>query len=165
MRTVEKEKTIYTTVYVANDGKEFFSKEECEKYEQTAWFVIQQMFDSLEQQKTKRVREAFNYPILEHEEDITAINITNATDLEIVNRWVKAINDAQKWQDLKPYGTKDIGTIQLIGFLYDTFYQYGSLEDTKKCFCDGLDSLANKLTEKEKSFFKIVSPESDEATL
>ena len=44
MVEVKKERTVYDTWYKASDGVEFRTKEECEKYEQTARAVVRTKF-------------------------------------------------------------------------------------------------------------------------
>lgn len=47
MKTVKKENVSYYDVFVADDGKEFKDKLECEKYEKTAHFAIEAQYHEL----------------------------------------------------------------------------------------------------------------------
>jgi len=47
MKTVKKENVSYYDVFVADDGKEFKDKLECEKYEKTAQFAIEAQYSEL----------------------------------------------------------------------------------------------------------------------
>ena len=44
MKEIQKEKKVFDTWYQATDGTEFRTREECEKYEQTAHAVVRQKF-------------------------------------------------------------------------------------------------------------------------
>lgn len=82
-RTIEE-----VTGYEANDGKRFSSKEECEKYEQTAEAVINNDFNELfivGEFPECSIFESFGYG--SEEFWMTVIEINNTNDLEIANRY------------------------------------------------------------------------------
>ena len=52
MKEIQKEKKVYDTWYEATDGTEFRTREECEKYEQTAHAVVRTKFLKLVVEKS-----------------------------------------------------------------------------------------------------------------
>lgn len=85
-RTVTREEI---TGYEANDGTIFKTKEECEKYENTAEAVINKEFRKLmlggEEFPECQIYENFGYG--SEEFNMAVLDIKNANDLEIANRY------------------------------------------------------------------------------
>lgn len=47
MKVVQKERVTYTKIYVANDGTEFLSEEDCKKYENSYRATVKKCYDSV----------------------------------------------------------------------------------------------------------------------
>ena len=144
MRKERKEikRVEYKDIFIANDGTEFSSEDECEKYEGTAKCAINAMFEGIPQQKTY-MDYVDKFQMFGSEDIMHAIKIRNLEDVEVVNKWIKS-------QDASNSGISvdTIGTIQLIN-QYDTYtFCFGTPEDLKKTYADAVDSLVEKLIEK-----------------
>lgn len=144
MRKERKEfkKIEYKDVFIANDGTEFSSEDECRKYEGTCKCAINAMFEEIPQQKTY-MDYVDKFQMFGSEDIMHAIKIRSLEDVEVVNKWIKS-QDASN----SGIGTDTIGTIQLVN-QYDTCtYCFGTPEDLKKVYADAIDSLVEKLVEK-----------------
>lgn len=92
MKEIKETKTIETVVgYEAMDGKRFGTKEECEKYEDSAEFVIQQdFFKVIKDNKLIPECEIFaNYGYGSEEYEYAVVNIKDVNVLEIINKYLK----------------------------------------------------------------------------
>lgn len=141
------EKTIYEVkkTYVANDGTEFKDMEECEKYEATAKCVINEMFNKLNFQRSQCVGIAHDiFTAISSYDDMYAVKIENANQLEIVNKWLHE----QDGYVNNYLGEETIGTVQLINEYDDGVWTVGTPERLKEEFSKAIDSLYNKLLEK-----------------
>lgn len=149
MRTEKKEiqKIEYVTTYIANDGTEFKSEEECRKYEETAECAIRGMFKGLKPQHTERIGESGGlFTAFDYDDDVFAVKVENASQLEILNKWVKMLDPGNY---LPCFTDEAIGTIQLIVENYDgNLWFLGTPEEFKKLLNEEVDSLFNKLIEK-----------------
>lgn len=97
MKQINKEVTSYKTVYVAVDGTEFDSKEECVKYENSAQGVLRDKFNKLV------VREIDAYSLMFGNEDCTVyyVQFREESDIDalmqycyLCNPWM--LQDAQE---------------------------------------------------------------------
>ena len=132
-------------IYVAKDGTEFDTAEECKKYEETAKCAINGMFNKLKVQYTYGVGEYEPFHTFYCEDELYAVKIENADQLEITNKWIKSIDPSNE-----AIGADAIGTIQLIN-TYDGgggAWIIGTPEKLKEIYCKGIDKLYNKLIEK-----------------
>lgn len=146
----------YKDIYVANDGKEFASEEECKKYEQTAEGVINSAFARLSVgNKVLNVSE--DWYIFGCEEDLGCVSITDEHDLHDFNMFLQ-YHDARPvgklWSDgvrgTIQFGPEAIGTIQVVGVdSIENFYAYGSIEELKAYLYGHADELIKRLTEKK----------------
>lgn len=145
IRTEKIEKIEYKNIYVANDGTEFQSEEECRKYEETATCAINGMFDTLKMQTSYAVGDGEPFNSLSYEDTIYAIKIENADQLEIVNKWIW---DKDKTCEL--IGAEAIGTIQLISFdsYGNAIWVIGTPDKLKEMYIKGIEELYNELIEK-----------------
>ena len=98
IRTIEE-----TTGYEAEDGKFFKTKEECEKYEQSAKCAIKTAFNKLILEKWKECElwEEYGYGGEEYEDWV--IEIKDENDLKVANQFAK---DTKSPYDFSP---SDIG--------------------------------------------------------
>ena len=145
-----KQITKEVVTYVADDGEIFNSEEECNKYEQTAKFAINAAFNKLELQRNEYVGDRDPFCMFGGEDDIVAVKVKNANDVEIINKWIASCYDAKCKSELL-IGADAIGTIQLF-CIYDfgnEIWRIGTPEELKKMFADGIDKLVDKLILKE----------------
>ena len=148
---VYKQITKEVVTYVADDGTIFNSEEECNKYEQTANFAINVAFSKLELQRNEYVGDRDPFCMFSCEDDVIAVKVKNANDVEIINKWIASRYDAKCKPELL-IGAETIGTIQLF-CIYDFdngVWELGTPEDLKKMFIDGVDKLIDKLILEEK---------------
>lgn len=151
MRTEKKEiqKIEYVTTYIAKDGTEFKSEDECRKYEETAKCAIFGALQKLECQKTDMFaeRECDLFTSFSCDDNMYAFRIRNVDDLEVVNRWMHLVDDCSR----DKLGTDAIGTIQLINTYCDdeSVWVIGTVEQFKEKVCKQIDKLVDKLVEKE----------------
>lgn len=146
------EQTIYEVkkTYVANDGTEFKDLEECEKYEESSKCVINSMFNKLKTQKTEYIGDCDMFNMFQYEDDMYAVKIENANQLEIVNKWIR-----ENSEDPEYLSAEAIGTIQLL-LAFDSDIRcswgvspIGTPEQLKQMFSDAVDKLYNELIETE----------------
>ena len=92
MKEITQTKTITETVgYEALDGRRFSSKEECEKYEKSAEYVLESDFNAVVVDKVFpecNIWEDYGYG--SEDFDMAVVDIRNADCLEIVNRYLSA---------------------------------------------------------------------------
>ena len=75
--------------YEANDGTIFWDEKECEKYEATAECAINSMVDSISIKKLVYGEDIFFESVpFSCEGRVRAIEIRNANDVEIINKWI-----------------------------------------------------------------------------
>lgn len=150
MRTEKKEiqKIEYEYTYIANDGTEFKSEDECRKYEETAKCAIFGAIKRLEYQETRcfAERECDLFTSFSCDDNMYAFRIRNVDDLEVINRWIHLVNIAGD-----KLGTDAIGTIQLINTYCDDedVWLIGTVEQFKERICKQIDKLVDKLVKKE----------------
>lgn len=94
MQIIEKEimKKEITKEYKANDGKIFNNEEECRKYENTAYAVINAEFRTTIL-KIITEYDLLGYGIGSEDYEIAIINIKNHNDLDKVNRMIEITNE------------------------------------------------------------------------
>ena len=147
----------YKDIYIAIDGEEFTSEEECKKYEETATCVINAAFERLAfGNKAYNVCEEFCY-IFGGEEDLGCVSITDEHDLHDFNMFLQyhdASPAGKLWSDgvrgTIQFGPEVIGTIQVVGVdSIENFYAYGSIEELKTFMYGRADALIKCLTEKK----------------
>ena len=138
-----KKKIEYKTTYIANDGTEFQSEEECRKYEETA--TCDTMFKALNVQHSY-VADLFRE--YSSDDEFYAVEIKTADQLEIVNAWIKA-HDIYNYRE--SLGDEAIGTIQIISLDWENnAWIIGTPEQMKNAYCEEIDHLFNKLIERSK---------------
>ena len=147
IRTEKIEKIEYKNIYVANDGTEFQSEEECRKYEETATCAIKGMFNTLKMQETYAVGDGEPFNFFYSEDTIHAVKIENADQLEIVNKWIRCKDKSHAL-----IGAEAIGTIQLIvSYPYcNDVWVIGTPDKLKEMYIEGIEELYNELVEKAK---------------
>lgn len=150
MRTEKKEiqKIEYVTTYIANDGTEFKSEEECKKYENTARCAINEMVKRIPRQDTYD-SENNGLPYFGCDDTVTAFKIRSVDDVEAVNKWLLDL-DPVNCKSLC-LGTETVGTIQLFCLYNDgcDVWKLGSVEDLKNTYLKAIDSFVNTLIDKE----------------
>ena len=147
----------YKDIYIAIDGTEFDSEEECKKYEQTALVVINAAFEKTRFGNMVR-NVGDDFYSWGCEEDLFCVHITDEHDLHAVNMWLAEHNaspcgylfrrgDRAKVQ----FGKDEIGTIQVLSTVCDyDYYAYGSIERMKEYLHKEADNLiAELITPKE----------------
>lgn len=147
IKEVKVERVEYRKYYVAADGSQFASEEECRKYEETAKCVINKIFKSVPQQKQAFYQTGLD--IYGCDDSLYAIKIRDENDLETVNKWL--ISEFKpNGEDVATYGVDAIGTIQLfdVDGYESIFWMLGTPDDLKKRLCDSVDALFNTLVEK-----------------
>ena len=144
MRTEKKEiqKIEYVTTYIADDGTEFKSEEECKKYEQTATCAINGMFNKLKIQKFENVAEYEPFNNFYCEDTMYAVKIESVEQLEIVNKWIKDHGDNRF------LGSETIGTFQLLNEFEGGIWPIGTPDKLKEEYCKGVDKFFDTLIEK-----------------
>lgn len=137
----------YKNIYIANDGTEFSTAEECKKYEQTAQCAINQAFNKLPIQSTYDPSGSASFPYFGCEDTLNAVRIRDVNDLEIVNKWICS----KPGFETSCLGAEAIGTIQLIvTYDYDNgVWCLGTPEELKRKYANFVDEICNKLVEKE----------------
>ena len=130
-RTVTREE-VYG--YEANDGKLFNSKEECEKYENSANIAIWNNFQRLfikEQMSECQVFENYGYGSEEYQ--YAVLKIKNADDVRIANQYLELIKENHPGHF---FTSEDVGKTILcgIGYCYDkaenkNFYRHGTIDE------------------------------------
>lgn len=131
--------------YVAADGTEFASEEECRKYEDTARCAINAMFEKLEMQKTFCVGDSIDMLTpFSYDDNMYAVKVRDINDVETINKWIKAAH-----KDNAVLGAETIGTIQLLD-MYDcsSVWCIGTPDDLKAKYARAVDELVDKLVEK-----------------
>ena len=139
----------YVDVYVAEDGTEFSTEEQCKKYEASAKFAIEQMVRKIPNQITAYVGEKDAPSMIGCEDTMYALRIRNEEDVIAVNMWVESFGDGFEHNCI---GTDAIGSIIFVD-VFDCgggIWTIGTPENMKKTYCDFVDSLYNKLVEEEK---------------
>lgn len=135
-------------IYVANDGTEFQNEEECKKYEQTAWSVINKMFNMLKVQNTLLV-DADPLTAFAYEDRICAVKIENTDQIEVVNKWMKEQNTCHVQESY--LGVDAIGTIQLLAPFEGGVWVVGTPDKLKEMYNKAIDTLFDKLVEEGES--------------
>lgn len=149
MRVEEREIKTYKEIYIANDGTEFATQEQCEEYEKTAQCAIEAAFKSLPMQCSHNIMDSGFFPYFGCDDSVYAIKIRNVNDLEIVNKWL--IETFGKHGDeVACLGADAIGTIQLIEtYDYDNeFFLVGTPESLREHFMKGVDRMIEELVGK-----------------
>ena len=144
MRKERKEfkKIEYKDVFIATDGKEFLSEDECKKYEGTCECAINEMFNKVPNQATW-AGNVDEFCTFGYDDTIYAIKIRDLTDVEVVNKWLK-----YKDSSARGIGADAIGTIQIFSG-FDCYVNcLGTPDDLKQIYINAVDSLFNKLVEK-----------------
>ena len=155
MKVIEKEiiKKEIVKTYESIDGKIFNSEEECKKYDETAYAVINAEF------KSTIVKITTEYDLIgnktgSEDYDIAIINIKNHGDLDKVNRMIQITNEKYHNRFTLLPDTRIGETIaHSLGYGYEKEYQYlgycyGTKEEILKEIEDGLNQTFS--TEKEK---------------
>lgn len=149
MKEIKRERKIEeVTGYEAFDGKWFKEKEECEKYERSAYGVIAKEFESL------FVRERFaecsiweEYGYGSEEFEMAIIYIKDANDLHTANKYYELVSNG----GCKLIGTEYIGKKILVnlGYSYDRYVPPcpRTMEDLMRAFESNLDSFFNPVIE------------------
>ena len=144
MRKERKEfkRVEYKDVFIADDGTEFSSEDECRKYEGTCECAINAMFKEVPQQETY-MDCAEPFQMFGCGDTMYAVKIRSLEDVEVVNKWIKYMD-----KNNTGIGADTVGTIQLLN-RYDSYvYVHGTPDDLKKVYAEGIDNLVEKLVEK-----------------
>ena len=141
--TKQIQKIEYEYTYIADDGTEFKSEEECKKYEETAKCAVNVMFDKLQKQVCKDVGQDDWLSAFGFEDDIYAVKIRNANDVDAVNKWIIS----HKYSTDQCIGVDAVGTIQLfeVYSYIDEIWHIGTVEKMKEEFSKFVDSLVDEL--------------------
>ena len=134
-------------IYVANDGTEFSTEEECKKYEKTAECAINGMFKKLKVQETCCIGDGEPFGSFGYEDTLYAVKIENTDQLEIVNKWI-ADNDNYSRCEKQLIGADKIGTIQLIDVYDGGVWTVGTPEELKEKYIKAIDKLFDELIDK-----------------
>lgn len=94
----KEEKIIYTDVFIANDGTEFKTQEECEKYEESWAGTISASFQKVPHVKTTEMYWLGNWSGSE-DFDIYLIKPRNLDDIRIINEYFKLSQSDMLTQD------------------------------------------------------------------
>ena len=145
IKKIEVKKIEYVTTYIANDGTEFLSEDECKKYEKTARSVIHGMFKKLPIQITENLGEHDPFGCFSYDDTLYAVSVRNIDDVETVNRWIMSHGN---YND--PIGADTVGTIQLFD-VYDSssVWNIGTPYDLKKKYNEAIDKLFDSLVQKD----------------
>lgn len=144
VKTIQMPKEIIK--YVANDGTEFGSEEECKKYEETAICAITAAVNGI------TVNSCCGDAILDSgapfccDGFLRAIKIKNVDDVETVNRWIIALNKENKSNCITPNA---IGST----FIFEEYdrwvYPHGDIEEMVKVFRESLEKYLGEETQEE----------------
>ena len=151
MKEIKRERKIEeVTGYEAFDGKWFKEKEECEKYERSAYGVIAKEFESLfvgERFAECNIWEEYGYGSEEFE--MAVIYIKDANDLHIANKYYELTYNGNN----KLIGTEYIGKKVLVnlGCSYDRYAPPcpRTMEDLMKAFESNLMNFFEHVIEAE----------------
>lgn len=131
--------------YVAVDGTVFDDKQECETYERTSIDAIDAQFKKLPMQVSEGFVENTCFHEFSYDDDMYAVKIENAKQLEIINKWLNAHHNPDK------IGIDKIGTIQLIDFYDDgDIWILGTPTEFKERCCKDIDTFFDKLIQQSK---------------
>ena len=134
MKEIKRTKTIEEVVgYESEDGKRFTTKEECEKYEQSAEYAVEKMFDGICVKKDEETRFAEcsifeNYGYGGEDYCYVIADINTEAELKIANMYGKM----RAGTYFNPLEAKYIGKRVLIavGYTWDpAFYVRGTEEE------------------------------------
>lgn len=137
-----KTKTIYNTIYIADDGTEFAKEEDCKKYEETYEKVISVIVDKIPNQESYSVIDEL--PYFNSSDVVKAFTIRCVDDVEAINKWVLIYNRTDTSQCI---GTDTVGTIQIFDVDKDGNYVYslGTPEYLKERYCSIVDNWTYQL--------------------
>lgn len=138
----------YKDVFIAGDGTEFSSEDECRKYEESAKYAVKQLIKGVPQQATFGIGQDF-LSSFGYEDNIRAFKIRNADDVDAINRWMKITFNLDNSAN-DGVSVDHIGTIQLFEtYAYDEgIWHIGSVDEMKEMFCKEVDGWVSKLAEK-----------------
>ena len=149
MRKERKEikRVEYKDVFIAGDGTEFSSEDECKKYEESAKYAVKQLIKHIPKQDTCCVGQDF-LSSFGYEDNIRAFKVRNMEDVDAINRWLKGTFDIDG--SFNGVSAEQIGTIQLFEtYEYDNgVWHIGSIDEIKEMFCKEVDSWVNELVDK-----------------
>ena len=121
----KEEKIIYTDIFIANDGTEFKTQEECEQYEKSWEGTISVSFQKVPHTKTTEMRWLGDWAGSE-EFDIYLIKPRNLDDIRVINEYFNLSSSQMLTQD-------NIGAECCIG--KDSYYK-----DSGYVYKDGIES-------------------------
>jgi len=154
MRKERKEirKVEYKDLFIADDGTEFASEDECRKYEESAIFAVQKIVDKLPKQITENIADCDPFCAFSYDDNMIAYKVRNLDDIEAINQWlrIKFRCGGDKISDGVFLGTDALGTIQLF-CVYDydnAVWHVGTPEKLKADFARAIDLFCNELVEK-----------------
>ena len=154
MKRIVKEttKVIEEVTYEAYDGESFKDEQECIKYEETARAVIEKAFYALmvggEPFDETRIWENFGYGSEEY--DFAVIDIKDAHDLEIANRYYTF----HKASEIIPDSFIGKKVLVQIGYCYDSIKETNpnprTMEELIEQFTNDMDKFFNPKPKEEK---------------
>lgn len=132
MKEISVKKEVFVTKYEAMDGKQFSSKEECQKYEDSAMCVITSMYNELV--ASENISEWNLFECGSDENGVHIIKLKSESDVNTVlqyyllfHRLNKSYDLTRQRKKLEEALTRDglvmIGT----GYEYDNFFIIGSV--------------------------------------
>lgn len=96
MKELKRTETIEKIIgYEANDGTHFNSKEECEKYEKTAFAVVHERFRKLVVKEMSEYTMFMDYAVGSDEYIYALIDIKTENDMNTYNHFVQFTNDSK----------------------------------------------------------------------
>ena len=133
--------------YIADDGTEFESEEQCKAYEKTAKHAINMAFKSLNHTECSGGRILDNGAPFAYDGTLYVVHIRDANDLDIINKWVLSINNRSETQCVP---VSYIGKTVVLDKYYDDVWFSGTIEEIIERFKDTVESLLSNKTQEEK---------------
>lgn len=162
MKTILKEKvtTSVYNVYVANDGKEFDTAEECKKYESSAYAAVNTKYQQL---VVSRTTEWNLYDEVGCQDtDIELVRISSKDDIDIVMQMHFVINPHCKDESHEAVNKRMLNLAEralkendllVVGRGFEneeSFWFYGTISSIKESFSNNIDRIVNDANNEEK---------------
>lgn len=159
MKEIKKERTITETYYEyeAIDGEIFKTKEECEKYDNSAMAVVQQKYNKLILKKDLNEYDVF-FGCGCEDNPVEIIKVESKDDADLVKQLCLLANPYYKDKDLPDWMKEDFKQIEEAvrdkdvlfigrGYDHDSFWVYGS----SKLLCSKINEYKKLLNTKPES--------------
>ncbi len=144
MKELKRTETIEKIIgYEADDGTQFDSKEECEKYEKSALGVVYERFKKLIVKKYVECDVFTNYGYGSEEYEYFLIDIKNINDLNVYNHFLQLTESKENIIDESYIGKRILVSA---GFEYDdwkhrTLYVNGTIDDMVAKFTKDMEKV------------------------